>query len=382
MRPGRLLSFALPWLALAASLAAAEVPPAELKLVGDHWTAWDPPASFPEGTEVYVIQTGDTLWDLAARFHANPYLWPQLWERNRYILDAHWIYPGDPLAVGLQVTPIEELAAAAPPAPQPSEPRMQAAVSPPVPLGSESDIYCSGFIGDLNEPFPYQVVGSEYENLAPSLVRAGGQSLTAEYGALGAVKIDLDAGDIVYVNGGEQAGLLPGSVYTAIWPDEVVKHPRTGFVVGRLYRYLGRVRVLSVQEQTAIAEIAGSCHPLRVGAFLRPFEPEPVPLARRTPPRPINDPASAEAVAWGATILLSDDRLVSLGQDHVVFIDRGSEHDVTPGDLFTIYRLNREGLPPVVLGELAVLSVHRTTSVARIVESRHTVYVGDLLDPK
>ena len=26
----------------------------------------------------------------------NPYLWPQIWDQNRYITDAHWIYPGDP----------------------------------------------------------------------------------------------------------------------------------------------------------------------------------------------------------------------------------------------------------------------------------------------
>ena len=40
---------------------------------------------------------GDTLWDLSARFLSNPYLWPQIWDQNKYITDAHWIYPGDPI---------------------------------------------------------------------------------------------------------------------------------------------------------------------------------------------------------------------------------------------------------------------------------------------
>ena len=47
-----------------AALAADEAgtstrPPKNLKLVGDHWTPWDPPAAGPED---YIIQRGDTLY--------------------------------------------------------------------------------------------------------------------------------------------------------------------------------------------------------------------------------------------------------------------------------------------------------------------------------
>ena len=60
----------------------ADDPPSGLHLVGDHWSAWDPPSEVPEGSQVYAIQPGDTLWDLASRYLGDPYLWPQLWERN------------------------------------------------------------------------------------------------------------------------------------------------------------------------------------------------------------------------------------------------------------------------------------------------------------
>jgi hypothetical protein len=50
--------------------------------------------------------------------------------------------------------------------------------------------------------------------------------------------------------------------------------------------------------------------------------------------------------------------------------------------MFTIYRENRPGLPPLVLGELAVLSVHPRGSVARVIASRYPIYVGDRLEPK
>ena len=102
MRPRKSALLALAAMILTAGvLAANENPPTNLKMVGDHWTAWDPPMSFPEGAEVYIIQKGDTLWDLANQYYGDPYLWPQIWERNQYILDAHWIYPGDPLVMGV-----------------------------------------------------------------------------------------------------------------------------------------------------------------------------------------------------------------------------------------------------------------------------------------
>ena len=166
-------------LALLAAGAAAHQPPANLHSVGDHWTAWDPPTVFPDGAEIYRIKSGDTLWDLAERNYGNPYLWPQIWEKNPYILDAHWIYPGDPLVMAVSVTPIEDVRAAASADDDPESGedaagmRLGSGISAPTALGSEDDIYCSGFIGDLDESFPRQIIGSEYQTLVPTLVEIG-----------------------------------------------------------------------------------------------------------------------------------------------------------------------------------------------------------------
>lgn len=375
---------------------AADQPPRDLHLVGDHWTAWNPPAP-PPGAQVHVIQSGDTLWDLAARYYQDPYLWPQLWERNQYILDAHWIYPGDPLVLGPEVAPVEPVAetgtgpdtgtgegtpsAATPPgvltAPEAS--------GPPVPLGAESDIYCQGYIGDFEEQFSYQIVGSEYEALSPD--RNGfarvGRTIQGRYGAETAtVKNDLSSGDIVYLDGGRARGLTPGQLFTAVAGGRVILHPFTDEPLGRYYRYLGRVRVLSVQETTAIAEIVQTCDPVLVGAGLKPFEPEPVPLGRSTALRPVNFPVSAEELVDDPLIVYAKDDILTLGEDHVVHINIGAEQDLTPGDVFTIYRENRPGLPPVIVGELAILSVHPRFSVAKIIESRYAIHLGDRLEPK
>ena len=403
-------------LLVGAVIRAAETPPTGLKLVNGHWTAWDPPIP-PEGAQVHIVVPGDTFWALAATNLGNPYLWPQIWEKNQYVRDAHWIYPGDPLVLDLQVTPAsavgisdtgegaeEEAAgmnaeddaatgetATGDNAADRSAGGAAASIhgvaaagkgSVPVPLGTQDDIYCSGYIGAADETFGYSVVGSEYEVLSPQLKNPVYGKVEGVYGTVDTVKFNLTIGDIVYIDGGRASGLSPGMQFTAVASGKVIRHPVSNDTLGRQYNYSGRIRVLSVQEDSAIAEIVQSCDGISVGMKLRPFEPEPIPLARRGSMRPVSEPASVETLASAAVIVSSPVELVTLGQDHVVFIDRGEEDEVLPGDIFTIYRMNRSTQPPVVLGELAVLSVQAHTAVAKILESRYPVYVGDRLERK
>ena len=371
--------------------AVADEPPKNLYIEGDHWTAWDPPEASPEGSEVYTVQPGDTLWDLAAQHLGDPYMWPQLWERNQYILDAHWIYPGDPLVINVEVVPVDSLADSGmgddlPVAEEPVEDdtMMFARDSqPPTPLGTESDIYCSGFIGAADQEFPFTIVGSEAAALAPTIFGdRKKKEIQTKYGVVNTTKNDLATTDIVYLDGGRQAGMTAGTLFTLVEALDMVRHPLTNDKLGRFYRYLGRVRVLSVQEETAIAEITHSCHPATIGDTLMPFVPEPVPLARRTALRPVNQPASNDVLAAGGAIVHIDFNYVSVGEGNVVFIDQGATENVTPGDTYTIYRMNYKGLPAVVMGELAVLTVHEQTSVAKILSSRYVVRVGDRIDLK
>jgi len=361
----------------------AQQPPTNLHQVGDHWTAWDPPASQEPGAQIHLIVPGDTLWDLAEHYYGDPYLWPQLWERNQYIRDSHWIYPGDPLVVGFEVTPLETLADMQDQVEETGQrgDGFDRSTEPPTALGFEADLYCSGYIASLDRAFPHRVIGSEYQNIGPTLTQArnarrAGSTLEAPTG-----KVLLSVGDIIYVDGGAQAGMLPGTLYTSVEPREIVTHPTTGDQVGRFYQYRGQIRILSVQETTAIAEVSASCGPLGVGSWLEPFQVQPVPLRRRTPLRGVNDPVALAQLEGAPMIIYSQDDVVSLGTNNVVYLDRG-EAELTPGDLFTIYRRGASGVPPMVLGELAVLAVNERSSVARIIEARYTILIGDALDPK
>jgi hypothetical protein len=354
--------------------AAGEVvnpPPHPLHKVGDHWTPYDPPTEFPPDVQVYTIQPGDTLWDLAQKFYGNPYLWPQLWEPNTYIKDAHWIYPGDPLIVvpkpgEAAPAPAPAPAPEAAPAAEPTAPPQEAAAtpvvegegSPLVAVGTEDDVYCFAYLDDVGEDLPLTVSGGEEA----------------------ATRFTFATGDIVYISGGEAEGVAAGQEYFVVRPGEVLRHPSTGARLGQVMLYRGHLRILCTTDHGATAELLSACDAMIIGDHLKPFEPIPIPMAVLTPPTTRCDLPNDKPKGY---IVYAKDGLEAFGEDHMVLIDLGEADQASPGTLCTIYRDNpAPGIPRLVLGELAILVAGDHWATGKVIRSTQPMAVGDRIEIK
>jgi hypothetical protein len=365
-RPGSLSMACGLALVLSAFAASAQEPEAGNEIVvPPHWSPYQAPTSYPEGTQLHIIQRGDTLWDLSNQYLQNPFLWPQLWDANRYIENPNLIYPGDPLRIPeLEVVrPGEAGGPGAGPGGEAGEEGGEAGAGGPggvaggpsgpqfVPAYEETTIQCAGYLEeDANDDF--RIYGSEED---------GHKDMLA-------------TDDIVYLNRGSRDGVSPGD---AFYIQRKVNF--SSGISGRYVRRTGWLRVLAVQDRTSMAQITQACFDVQVGDYLTPFEPIPVPLLPAQPPA---DRLTPETGRMRGKIVASLDDLASLGEGYLVSIDLGQEDGVVPGNQFTIFRYVYDDAPRKVLGELAVLTVQRRHATARIMQSYDFIDVGDLIELK
>jgi hypothetical protein len=339
--------------------------------IAPHWSRYDYPTEVGEGVPYYIIREGDTLWDLAGRFLDTPYLWPQIWNQNPYITDAHWIYPGDPLN-------LSELQVVSDQAGQPEDysdvsdatagaegragrggtdeaDRLFAATSPHI-------LQCSPYIAPSAEDESLRIVGNGEDD---------GELL----------KLAVATGEIVYLNRGSDNGLQPGDRFSIHHRRRRVVHPNGGGSLGWRIETVADARVVLVQPDSAAAVVENACMDVRKGDYLLPYQERPVPYLTREPWADMLTPPSGKA--QGA-IVDFDDPALAVAAGHLVNVDLGSSDGVAPGTRLVAFRFGNPSITASrnVLGELAVVTVREETATATILQSYREILPGDKVELK
>ncbi|OGF67450.1 MAG: hypothetical protein A2Y62_14205 [Candidatus Fischerbacteria bacterium RBG_13_37_8] len=353
---------------------AEETPAANMVKIEKHWSKYVYPEEVPADVKIHVIERGDTLWDLAGKFLNNNFLWPQIWEANKYISDAHWIYPGDPLIIpipaevsGEQLAQAEGELEGEMELPEVGKEEGEEFGEPEYiyfgmkrrPLIIAGDIMCSGYILNTYVAYKYRILAAERQMHS----------------------ISYSTDDIVYIDGGELDGIKPGDRFIILHPDNEVADPVTYDHIGTMVRKAGVLTVVATQEHTATAQIESSCFPASIGDFLEPFAEPKIPVVMEM--SKIDRYAPVESQLRGR-IIYSD--VQTVGNGTTVFIDRGTGDGVEIGSRFLIYRKYHQGyygdeiklqIPEVILGELIVIETQEHISAAKIMISFDYIVLGD-----
>ncbi len=375
MKPKHIL-VGLVTIVLAGALVWAQDAPAALQTgpatVAPHWTKnTGYPTSIPEGTAYHIVVRGDTLWDIAARYLKTPYLWPQIWDANKHISDAHWIYPGDPVLLPKIALVAEQAGENLPPGGGPEgaeetpgagtagsrQSDIGGAAEALTPITEEISLQCAEYLVPSREDESFQIMGSEH----------------------GAEKYTFSDRDIVYLNKGSNAGVKAGDVYSLQRPLRLIKQPATGKPLGTKIATTGWLRVILVQENVATAVIEQACSDITAHDYLKPFERVNVPMILRRPPADRLTPPSGKLVRH--VIDIQNDLAIAAAGSYVT-IDAGSDDGITPGNVFSIFRVVYPEVPTPrkAVGQVVIAAVRERSATAVVTYSNSEVMIGDPLE--
>jgi hypothetical protein len=337
--------------------------------------------------DTYTIRPGDTLWDLSGRFLNNPWYWPKVWSYNPEIDNPHWIYPGnllrfypsedqapvraEPVAAG--EAPAETGDEEAPEAPRELEDFSKADMKAPESEEIKEAVAVSG---------PYKI---GYVPPRSLLVRHDAfvtPRELAESGSIAAAAIDkllLVSLDRAYAHFEREAPVKVGETYVIYKTLRQVKHPITGELFGYQTVVLGSARVTAVDEHAATLQIQQSFDVIERGAMLGPWTEKALRRVERKP----NELEVRGRIIGGQVPVLT-----LFGENHVVFLDKGSADGVQEGNTFKVVRAGDPygepklpvwdpTLPMESIAELLVFDVKEKASAALVLRGLREVVIGD-----
>ena len=349
-----------------------------------------------EAPEEYIVEYGDTLFDICSQLLGEGGYWPKLWSLNNYIKNPHFIWPGmrlrfypgdeeDPpfieILQGDEVVPIADG----------DDVDVDALVAEVVlPENETLEMLETEVIGrdDIEEaPDIFETVGSPYnadqisvtlpgfifaeENPASCMVLGGtlGEALVGE--------------DRPFICDPEET-LELGSTYTAIRYSGSIEDIDSGSSVGHQYQYVAQVKMTRELDggEKYIGVVSKSRLGLREGDIIVPYLST---KRRLSLSRDYSNPAVADATAHIVGFDLLGQQIG--GQGNLVFLDKGSNDGVSKGQLMKIeqslqyflltYDIENPTADTVTVGYVRIIDTTDVASIGYIVYNDHEVFLGD-----
>lgn len=303
-----------------------------------------------DGTTIYVVKPGDSLWKISGNFFGNPLFWPRLWELNPNIDDPNLIYPGDVISLKPEqpVLPVVKV-----------EPKAHKVtfddIEPPPPVFFYSPGGSEGFISP-----------DQWEHM--------GTILTSE-----PPKMLLGKGDIVYTNIGTKDGAGTGDRYTIYRTSKPITHPVSGNRIGYKVAVLGELEIIEVLgKNKSTAVITESYQEIMRGARVRPEETFVKEVVMRKGTQRVD-----------GFIVDNKNNVELSGSGDVVYLDVGKRNSVIPGNVFSVYTSPRKAwdpdagknvvIPGALIGKIVVLEVGDKTSTGVIIQSSRQIQKGNVV---
>jgi hypothetical protein len=347
-----------------------------------------------EAPEEYMVQPGDTLFDICDQLLDEPGYWPKLWALNPEIKNPHFIFPNmrlkfypgdDETPPYLQVVAEEELI--------------------PIEKGDldEQDLIAEKVIFEIEEEqagsLAVDVIGSDELDAVTDMILSSG-----DYTKPGEVRVQVPGfileeekeaeGYIISGRDGEfnmgpgvktfvesDGGIAAGTLYTVIRPGSEVRDPETNDFIGYKYYFVANIRISkSVEEGLFIGSIEGNRLAVQnkdmVVSFISTFRT--VPLGSSV-----------------GSISNIDSRLVGFefegqelgGSGGFAFLSKGSSDGISPGMYVGIYQnpgflspsSGKSDLPvdPEFVGILRIIDATPAGAVGWIVKNIREMRIGD-----
>ena len=180
----------------------------------------------------------------------------------------------------------------------------------------------------------------------------------------------LGSRDILYLRLKNPDEVALGDFFTIYRRPQKVFHPFTGQYLGYLVLRLAVVQVTQVDKDLTTVQVR------RAFAAVSPGDPVMKFVSPTDEVAAVDQPSVGDVEGRIVAFQSNMGIMTLLAQRNVVYLDRGREDGVRPGDRMEVVRTGGS-LPQRVVGELKILSVEDRTATAVIIRSTSRILKGD-----